>query len=481
MTLLNIAIFLFISLFAGLFISPKNRGSFFLIANILAIFWLQPVSAIRHLDFWLPLSGLLLVIAAWVSTQSTYDRRQTARTLGVIVIVVLFICILRYVEPICCLTASRPPAILQVLSVVLPITFIIFLSIRYFPERKIHSIALSILILIIFVLLKTEYLSIYVSKFLRLLTDQDQNIASSIDLRWVGFSYLAFRLLHYLRDHQTGKIPPHNLKDFIIYTLFFPAYSAGPIDRFPRFLDDLQKIPEDQSKRWHLSSEFFFDGSVRIVRGIFKKFVLADTLALISLNSQNALQIQSTFWAWIILYAYAFRIYFDFSGYTDIALGIAKYIGIQLPENFAAPYLKLNITLFWNSWHITLAQWLRTYIFYPLTRAMRTAQINFPAWMIILCAQLCTMLLIGLWHGVTINFAIWGLWHAIGLFLHNRWSNWRKNHFFEWENNTVVKNINKCISWFITFNYVTLGWVWFALPDTHTTWRVFRLLFGGYP
>jgi alginate O-acetyltransferase complex protein AlgI len=479
MTLFHIGIFLVISLLAGGFIPPKNRGIFYVIASILAIFWLQPASPIRHLDFWLPFTGLFLTVVTWFSANTSFDHRKTWFTLGIISILIFAICSLRYLEPACCITASRPPTMIQVTIITLSLIILFAIVFHFSPSHKGVTIFLGILILSIFILLKTEIFSFYLSKTLRMVTSQDQTLANALDIRWIGFSYLAFRLLHYLRDHQAGKIPSHSLNDFVAYALFFPAYTAGPIERFPRFLENIHKTTEDKSIRWHLSSEDFSQGSIRIVVGIFKKFVLADTLAIISLNSQNADQINSTFWAWLILYAYAFRIYFDFSGYTDIALGMARYMSIHLPENFTAPYMKTNLTTFWNSWHITLAQWFRAYVFNPLTRSMRTAKIHFPTWLIIISAQLCTMILIGLWHGVTINFAVWGLWHAIGLFVHNRWSDWRKSHPFSWENNTWVKYSLTFSSWFITFNYVVLGWVWFALPNPQLTWRVFGKLFGA--
>lgn len=478
MTLYHICIFLVVSLCAGLLIPPKNRSAFFLIANLLAIFWLQPVSSIRHLDFWLPLTGLLLTIIAWFATQSSFVHRQTWITIGIIATLISVICFMRYLEPLCCITASHPPTIIQVISIIFPFVLICFVVFRFFQNQKFLPLILGISILVIFIILKTDTLSFYLSKSLRILTTQDRTLASSIDIRWIGFSYLAFRLLHYLRDFRVGQIPQHSLKDFFAYALFFPAYTAGPIERFPRFLENLRKLEENQSTHWRLSAEGFYQGSLRIVMGIFKKFVLADTLAIISLSNQNALQIKSTFWAWIILYAYAFRIYFDFSGYTDIAIGMAKFMGIPLPENFSAPYLKTNLTTFWNSWHITLAHWFRAYIFNPLTRTMRTSQVNLPIWTVIITAQLCTMLLIGLWHGVTINFAVWGLWHALGLFLHNRWSNWRKNQTFGWESQSGLKQIISFSSWFITFNYVVLGWIWFALPNPQMTWSYFCVLFG---
>ena len=110
----------------------------------------------------------------------------------------------------------------------------------------------------------------------------------------------------------------------------------------------------------------------------------------------------------VLLYAYAWRLYLDFSGYTDIAIGLGRLFGVRLPENFERPYLKPNLTTFWNSWHITLAQWFRAYFFNQLTRALRSRPRPLPAALIILIGQVGTMLLIGLWHGVTWNFVAWG-------------------------------------------------------------------------
>jgi D-alanyl-lipoteichoic acid acyltransferase DltB (MBOAT superfamily) len=181
-----------------------------------------------------------------------------------------------------------------------------------------------------------------------------------------------------------------------------------------------------------------------------------------------------------LLYAFALRIYFDFSGYTDIAIGIGMFAGIHLPENFANPYLKTNITAFWNSWHITLAQWFRSYVFNPLTRSLRLSPRHFPAWSIILAGQTITMLLIGLWHGITWSFAIWGLWHAVGLFIHNRWSEWSRPFFAGSGSWGPGKRATLAVGgWLVTFNYVVLGWVWFALPQPSQAIEAFRKLLGG--
>ena len=115
-----------------------------------------------------------------------------------------------------------------------------------------------------------------------------------------------------------------------------------------------------------------WNAGTRLVIGLFKKFVLADLLAVISFNDLLVDYVRRPGWMWVFLYAYAFRIYFDFSGYTDMAIGMGRLLGVRLPENFAAPYLKPNIALFWNSWHMSLTQWFRSYVFNPLARWLRT-------------------------------------------------------------------------------------------------------------
>jgi D-alanyl-lipoteichoic acid acyltransferase DltB (MBOAT superfamily) len=259
------------------------------------------------------------------------------------------------------------------------------------------------------------------------------------------------------------------LAEYVVYVIFFPAVSAGPIDRIERFLTDL-RAPS------RLLANDLGEAGQRLILGLFKKFVVADTLALVALNATNALQVQTSAWAWVLLYAYAFQIYFDFSGYTDIAIGMGRLLGVKLPENFNTPYLKSNLTQFWNSWHITLTQWFRAYFFNPLTRAWRSSGPAWPAELIIFSTQLATMVLIGMWHGVTWTFAVWGVWHGLGLFIQNRWSGWARARFATvspgWQN---VLNVGGVL---LTFHFVALGWVFFALPSLSTCAHFFRILFS---
>ena len=263
-------------------------------------------------------------------------------------------------------------------------------------------------------------------------------------------------------------------RKFFQTMIFFPAFTAGPIDRAERHLGDDMALPDMAG----LAAPRYVEGGTRIMVGIFKKFVVADSLAIFALNPTLAAQTDSALWTWVMLYGYAFRLFLDFSGYTDIAIGIGRLLGISLPENFDRPYLKPNLTAFWNSWHITLAQWFRAYFFNPLTRALRSRPRTPPIWAVILLGQFSTMALIGLWHGITWNFFIWGAWHGLGLFIHNRWSDWTRVRITGWavtKPRQILLNLSGVL---LTFHFVALGWVSFALATPEMSWRVIVTLFG---
>jgi D-alanyl-lipoteichoic acid acyltransferase DltB (MBOAT superfamily) len=307
------------------------------------------------------------------------------------------------------------------------------------------------------------------ARTLRLANGQSAETASSFDIRWLGISYIIFRFIHTLRERQMGTLPEISLREYVTYIFFYPALTAGPIDRLERFVKDLRAAWKPAHEDWIVVVQ-------RIGLGLFKKFVLADSLALMALNAQNADKIQSSGWAWILLYGYTLQIFLDFSGYTDIAIGMARIVGIRLPENFNQPYLRPNVTQFWNNWHMTLTMWFRAYFFNPLTRALRTRQ--FPVWLVIFLTQFLTMALIGAWHGLTANFLLWGLWHGLGLFIHNRWSDATRARVSEWATTPLRQNILNASGIFLTFHYAALGWVWFVLPTPALAIQFFGRLFG---
>jgi D-alanyl-lipoteichoic acid acyltransferase DltB (MBOAT superfamily) len=331
----------------------------------------------------------------------------------------------------------------------------------------------SLLIVAVFIILKAEPLATDASAFLRSRTGQTAELSSPLDIRWLGFSYLAFRLLHTLRDRLAGRLPSLTLREFVTYIVFFPALAAGPIDRAERFIQDL-RAP---------AAPALVEAGGRIAFGIFKKFILADSLALIALGPEVARQTASSspLWLWILLYAYAFRLYFDFGGYTDVAIGLGQLFGVRLPENFSRPYLRPNLAAFWNSWHKTLAGWFRGYVFNPLTRALRSTRRPLPTGLIILIGQLTTMVLIGLWHGITWNFAVWGAWHGVGLFIHNRWTDLLRRRGVRLPSDGALTRLAGLAGALLTFHYVTLGWAWFALPSLSLSSGVLLGLFGIRP
>lgn len=452
---------------------PRIRQHLLLTASILILFVLQPALPIRGLDFWLPTVTLGLTILIYLLTQTGGQRFQAGdlRVLLFSFALIALIGLNRYLGTWCCITPNRPPVFSQV-AVGLGFLAVLFWLAHIFLAGKTGALHGAVwFILAIFIVIKTPALTDWLSASLRSLTGQQVALASAVDVRWIGFSYAAFRLIHVLRDRITGRLVNINLQEFIIYILFFPAFTAGPIDRLQRFTPELRAGSR-------LDWVSFQKGAQRILIGLFKKFALADTLALIALSDANALQATSTIWLWVLLYVYALRIYFDFSGYTDIAIGLGNWMGFNLPENFDRPYLKPNLTQFWNSWHITLAQWFRAYFFNPLTRRMRTKSKPPAMWLIVLIGQLSTMLFIGLWHGVTWNFVLWGLWHGTGLFLHNRWNEHIQPRLAKWDAKPLIHYGLVSLGVFLTFHYVSLGWVWFSLASPHSSWLVLNRLLG---
>lgn len=479
MNITHILVFTAFAFIFGWLIPQRFRLSLLLVSSIIAIYWLQPSSPIRNIDFWFPTLSICLTVFVWAVTCRQENIRSQPFLFAAIIVIglILLLGLTRYFDHFCCIGPSRPPQIMHILLVVGFGSAIAVVPYFFFPRNRYLSYFSIGLILGLFIILKSESFSEYASIFLRRFTGQDITLAATGDLPWLGFSYLAFRLLHVLRDFQTGVLPDYNLGEFIIYGIFFPSYTAGPIDRSQPFIKNLQSATTSKISLTFIEDDFRIYGLRRILVGIFKKFVIADTLALIALNAQNAPQVTSSFWMWILLYAFALRIYYDFSGYTDVAIGLGVLMGIKLPENFKKPYLQQNITAFWNSWHMTLAQWFRSYFFNPLTRILRSKR-ELPAWLIIFISQLSTMLLIGLWHGITWNFAIWGIWHGVGLFIHNRWVSWVRPRFDGKVINPFQGKLISFSSWLLTFNFVVLSWVWFATPDPELAIITFKKLFG---
>ncbi len=443
------------------------------LASAAAVYWLQPATPIRYLDYWLPTLTLSLAGLAWVVTTPREARAERGNFIAVVLLIglALLVALTRYLGITGGLGLARPPQTIPVIILVLIILLAGFALARYTKPGRIALTAAIVGLITLFLVLKVPSLGAWTSYNLRLLAGQSLELATFNDLRWLGFSYIAFRLIHTFRDRQTGRLPVVGLRDYVTYAIFFPTFTAGPIDRLEHFEPQLCQPPGP-------AGPDFLLGGRRLALGLLKKFVLADGLALIAMSPANAAQVELTGWMWVLVYAYALMIYFDFSGYTDMAIGMGLLAGIRLPENFDKPYLRPNLTQFWNNWHMTLTNWFRAYYFNPLTRSLRRKR-TLPPVQIMLLGQITTMLLIGLWHGVTFNFVLWGLWHGLGTFTQNRYSEWARPRMTGLASRPRLSALVNAGSVLLTFNFVALGWVWFALPSVGLSWQVFLRLFGG--
>jgi alginate O-acetyltransferase complex protein AlgI len=448
----------------------KGRSLALLGVSAFLIYWLQPVQENITLTFWLPTATLVMTVLTWLLTSTSDIRswRQNLPAAMVLLAVIIYLDLNRYfqLEGIFITATPRPQWIVALFIILLVFAFLIA-RFREFPPVVFVIAAIGLILM--FVLIKIPAalnLLLTIASALR-----GKEGGGSISLAWLGFSYVAFRLLHTILDRKAGRLPAVPLADYVNYVIFFPAFTAGPIDRLERFIHDLNNpIPLDRTGWLEAGTRFFL--------GLFKKFVIADALAWIALNDKFAQQINSSAWMWLLLYSYSLRIYFDFSGYTDIAIGLGRLLGVRLPENFASPYLKPNLSQFWNSWHMTLTQWFRSYFFNPLTRAMRSGKQSMSPYLMILVAQISTMVLIGLWHGVTVGFVLWGLWHGSGLFIQNRWSDYIKDRVPAWGSTLTGQRVLRVAGIFLTFNFVSLGWLFFSLSTPAKVWSVMAILFG---
>lgn len=451
---------------------PGWRRAGILIVSLAAAYLLQPATPLRYASFWMPTAAVGLTVLVWAAVRPAQASwRQALPTVAALAGVVFLLAFTHYFPVGGWLASLRPPPLGGVFAAGIAVGLVAVAASRprFSPWL---TAALLAAILGIFIVFKSEPLRVAASAALRGISGQSPQLASPIDLVWLGFSYLAFRLLHVLLDQKAGRLPAISLSELVSYAFFFPALTAGPIDRVDRFVEDLRRAPE-------FGPDTLREGGTRIVLGLAKKFVVADSLAIIALQPLNADHVTSAGWLWILLYAFSFQLYFDFSGYTDVAIGVARLAGIRLPENFQRPYLQPNLTAFWNSWHMTLTQWLRAYVFNPMTRGLRSARRPWPTALILLIGQLTTMVLIGLWHGIGWGFLIWGAWHGLGLFVQNRWSTWMRGASGRWWSRPAARRVAAGIGILLTFHFVSLGWVWFTLTDPGQAGRTFLRLFGG--
>jgi len=262
----------------------------------------------------------------------------------------------------------------------------------------------------------------------------------------VGISFYTFQSLSYTIDIYRQKLEPRKkLSEYALFVSFFPQLVAGPIVRASEFFEQLN------GKR-HFSFAMAQSGLLFIVIGLVKKVVFADNLALIADPVFNNPENHNAWVTLIAIYAFSFQIYFDFSGYTDIAIGLAKLLGFTFPKNFDHPYIATSIQDFWRRWHMTLSRWLRDYLYISLGG-------NRKGTLLTTRNLFLTMFLGGLWHGASWNFAVWGVLHGAYLGI-ERWIQYI--NIFRWDNTRVMIRLFK---WLITFHLVCFAWIFFRAQD----------------
>lgn len=275
----------------------------------------------------------------------------------------------------------------------------------------------------------------------------------------VGISFYTFQTLSYTIDVYYGKMKPHeSLLDFALFVAFFPQLVAGPIVRASHFLPQL-------ASRQPLTAANFYQGFQVFTYGLFKKVFLADRLAIFSdhvFANAGAYDCTTT---WLGVLAYSMQIYFDFSGYSDMAIGVACIMGYSLGENFNFPYLAKSPREFWRRWHISLSTWVRDYIYVPLggsrKGSVRTVVNGMSA-----------MVLCGLWHGAAWTFVAWGALHGLALVLNRSLSR-------------VIRDrpvpAGSFFGWAGTMLFVVLGWVLFRSEGFGKAVLMFRQMFVPEP
>ena len=269
----------------------------------------------------------------------------------------------------------------------------------------------------------------------------------------LAISFFTFQQIAYLVDTYRGEAKEYDLLNYALFVSFFPQLIAGPIvhhkEMMPQFLANDNK---------GLNYANLATGLFIFFIGLFKKVVIADTFAVWATFGFDVALSLSFIEAWLISLSYTFQLYFDFSGYTDMAIGAALMLNIKLPINFFSPYKSLNIQEFWRRWHMTLSRFLQDYVYIPLGGNRKGEYVTYRNLVL-------TFLIGGLWHGAGWNFVFWGFLHGLALVIHRFW---RKFNI----------NMPKVIAWFLTFNFVNLAWVFFRANTFTDALKVIRGMLG---
>ncbi len=333
--------------------------------------------------------------------------------------------------------------------------YIVQLMHRSANEKQKKLLLLTALLLNVGVLIYFKYANFFMENFNSLL----QSFGAK-ELKWtaialpIGISFYTFQCLSYCVDVYRGVSPPlKKATDFLLYIIMFPQLIAGPIVRFNTIsgqITDRTSMPSDRVL-----------GFYRFTIGLAKKVLIANVMGKYAdmYMTRNLLSLSSTE-AWLGLLAYSFQIYFDFAGYSDMAIGIGRMIGFTFPENFNNPYVSKSITEFWRRWHMTLSSWMRDYLYIPLggSRVDTKLRLFMNLWIVFLIS--------GLWHGASWNFVIWGAYHGFFLVIDRLFLK------------KLLARAGAYVATIFTFMVAILGWVLFRLETFDQALTYYGRLFA---
>ena len=281
----------------------------------------------------------------------------------------------------------------------------------------------------------------------------------------IGISFFSFKIIGYLLDIKNNKYEAvDNFIDYYIFASFFASISAGPIERCNDFIKEINNLNRK------LSYDELKSGFLLFCFGLFEKIIIASKFAIIANEIIDNINNYAGIYVLLGILAYSFQIYTDFDAYSNIAIGLAKMLGINICRNFNVPYLSRNLSEFWRRWHISLSSWFRDYVYIPLGGNRKHQYLNI----------LIVFILSGIWHGNTLNFVLWGSLHGLGQIINRIYHNYISKKLNI--RNKLIKIITNSISIAITFGVVCLLWVFFRCNDFNQSILVFHNLFNfnGY-
>lgn len=276
------------------------------------------------------------------------------------------------------------------------------------------------------------------------------------DVALLGFAFYILRAIHILLESYSGRLKTPGWAELICWLWFLPTLQVGPIHRFQPFQRDLVR------RRW--DADLFAKGLQRILFGFLKIVFLANYLVGRNLSGAlNGMDPGSWWYHYLDSLKYGLILYFKFAGYSDIAIGFSLLIGFRVMENFNYPFLAQDISDFWRRWHISLSSWCRDYVYMPVF-----AMTRIPA-----VAAVATMLVLGLWHEVSVRYLLWGLWHGVGIAVCQQWQRSSTARVF---NSGLLGKIWSPLAAFVTLNFVILSFVITSAASLADMWQRWRVL-----